>query len=430
MEKKPLILIIDDETAILQTLQQVLEDESYRVKTLADGRQAIGLVGELVPDVVFLDVFMPHCNGLDLLGLIKKEYPTQKVIMISGFGNIQLALDAVKRGAIDFIEKPINLDDVLHKLELVLTTGKSSQIQQDSDGAQYQKHGIIGQSALFLESMLQVHCVSMLKTPLLMYGLHGTGKTLIAEYIHTISQREGAFYVLDGATPAAHFLKMLKKHTCGTLYIKNVDELDLELQRELVLFLNSPEYTTHNEQGSLRLIFGSSRSLFDLATKRLFYATLFHKINVTPIELVALHKRRYDIPLLTTYFLEEANKKYSKNVECTSAAIRFLRNAQWDGNVAELKRFVENLVCVSLHHDIIDLEGVKRLFGERQQQFVEEQSFLHFNSLQEATLHFEYAFLSHALKKGRFNIAQVSDRLKVSEKDLQEKLSQLNIMVR
>ena len=116
---QPLILIIDDEQAILKTLQDALTDEDYKVITLDEGQKALHTIGEIIPDLILLDIFMPNCNGLKLLSQIKKEFPDQKIIIISGFGNIPIAIEAIKNGAIDFIEKPLNLDEILHKISFL-----------------------------------------------------------------------------------------------------------------------------------------------------------------------------------------------------------------------------------------------------------------------------------------------------------------------
>src|SRR5580700_377542 len=116
MNDRPLLLVVDDEPAILHMLKQSLEDEHYAVQTLSDGHKTLETIGKLVPDLVLLDIFMPNCNGIDMLTKIKQEYPSQPVMMISGFGTIQIATDAIKKGAVDFIEKPFNFDDILAKI--------------------------------------------------------------------------------------------------------------------------------------------------------------------------------------------------------------------------------------------------------------------------------------------------------------------------
>ena len=158
-EKKPLLLIIDDEESILKMLKESLEDENYRVKTLIDGNKALDTIGKILPDLVLLDIFMPNCNGIKLLEKIKKEYPQQKIIMISGFGNISIAIEASKKGALDFIEKPLNLDEILMKISF-LKEEKSEKNSEISVAENLESYGIIGQSYLFQELVQQIKQVS------------------------------------------------------------------------------------------------------------------------------------------------------------------------------------------------------------------------------------------------------------------------------
>lgn len=428
MNTKPLLLIVDDEPAILQTLKEALEDELYRVKTLSDGNKALELIGNLVPDVVLLDIFMPNCNGLELLLQIKKEYPTQKVIIISGFGNIPIALEAIKKGAIDFIEKPLNLDEVLSKIEFVkANTCKTT--KQPTATNDFREIGLIGESPLFLEFIHQVQHLAPLKHPLLIYGLQGTGKTLTAHYIHQRATNGTLPFVLfNCSTPLDNFYHLLTSVNTGTLFFKNINDLSNEHQKDLLLFLNSNEYKKQNAQGFIKIIASSYQSLFKLSLEHKFSHSLLHQLNLTPLELVPLNKRRYDIPLLCNHFLTLSNKLHNKNVSLSTKGIRFLRNHNWSGNIAELRTFIENTVAQTPQKIyIIDVPQLQKFLHEKNTHFIEEQAFLHFNSLQEATENFERHFLTYTLKKSRFDMEQVSDSLKISLHDLQNKISKLDI---
>ena len=430
MKTQPLLLIVDDELAILQTLKEALEDEQYRVKTLSDGNKTLEAIGDLVPDLVLLDIFMPNCNGLDLLSRIKQEYPQQKVIIISGFGSIPIALTAIKSGALDFIEKPLNLDDVLSKIKLVkknsLLPAKTPSTALVND---FNHLGIIGESTLFLESIHQVRHLAPLNHPLLIYGQHGTGKTLIARYIHHITTANKTPLVLiNCSTKIDNFYQQLTTHPQKTLFFKNINDLTQEHQKDLLCFLSSNEYKEQNANGFIKIIASSYQSLFKLALEHSFNHSLLHKLNITPVELIPLNKRRYDIPLLCNYFLAASNELHRKNITLSTNSIRFLRNHNWTGNIAELKAFIEAVVAHAPNQaHVIDNLDLYRFLHEKNTNFVEEQSFLHFNSLEEATETFERNFLTYAMKKNRFNVEAVSDKLKISVDALQGKISKLDI---
>ncbi len=431
MNTQPLLLIVDDEPAILQMLKESLEDEQYRVKTLSDGNKALEAIGNLVPDLVLLDVFMPNCNGLDILARITKEYPQQKVIIISGFGSIPIALTAMKRGAIDFIEKPLNLDDVLSKISLTRkTSGRMPEEQVTSttiDGLA--QLGIIGESSLFLECVHHVQHLAHLRHPLLIYGQHGTGKSLMAWYAHHVARKDTcSFITIDCSSKLDSFFDKLCGSINGTLFFKNINDLSVERQKELLRFLNSAAYKERNARGLVKIIASSYQSLFKLSLDHAFDHSLLHKLNLTPIELIPLNKRRYDIPLLSDYFLNLSNAKHKKRVTFSTKAIRFLRNHNWVGNITELKVFIETLVACTKDIDLcVDTTDMCRLSHEKNTHFIEEQSFLHFNSLQEAAETFERHFLTYTMKKSHFNMETVSDKLKISLDDLQNKISKHNI---
>lgn len=434
MNYSPLILIIDDEQAISKTLQESLEDEGFRTSAINDGNKALGVIGDLVPDMILLDIFMPNCNGLELLTNIKKEYPNQKVIIISGFGNISMAVEAVKNGALDFIEKPLNLDDVLSKLAHLKKSNSTPNATTSKDASlikeELVKHGIIGESALFNELITQVNNISKLKYPLLIYGQHGTGKTLLSKYIHDVSPlKKMPFSIINCSSEIKLSLDPGKLN--GTILLKNIDTLDAENQKLLLRFLENSIYQEKNMRNEIRIIVSSSSPLFKLVQNQTWNSQLFHKLNITPLEIPSLSTRRYDIPLLANYFLDEANKKFDKNTTLCNLSIRYLRNRDWSENITSLKNFIYNIVELSENTDAqVLLAEIEPLLPEQEIEFVEEQTFLNFKSLDEATGVFQKRYITYVIKKNNFDLDQVADKLKLSASELKTKLSELNISLK
>ncbi|KKQ33443.1 MAG: Two component, sigma54 specific, transcriptional regulator, Fis family [candidate division TM6 bacterium GW2011_GWF2_37_49] len=428
MNNSPLILIIDDEQAILKTLQEALVDENFRVNTLNDGSRALDVIGELIPDMIMLDIFMPNCNGIELLIKIKKEYPQQKVIIISGFGNVPIAVDAVKNGAFDFIEKPLNLDDILPKLSVLKSdyvTRKDSSTQVNM--AKYLEKGIVGESALFIELLTQVNNIANLKYPLLIYGQPGTGKTVISKFIHSTS-RFSAMPFISTDCSIETTMQLDSETLNGIVFFKHIDELSGENQKKMLAFLESDAYKEKNVRGEIRIIATSGKPLLKMVLEHGWSSQLFHKLNITPIELPSLSKRRYDIPLLIDHIIKIINEKYRRKVSLDNLSIRYLRNRNWLGNVTELKNFVEKLVTLSKTGDAkVSIEDIQVLESEQDIEFVEEQSFLMFQSLDDATTTFQKRYISYLLKKNNFDLNQVADKLKMSLESLKTKLYELNI---
>jgi DNA-binding NtrC family response regulator len=328
MSTRPLVLLVDDETNILHTLKAVLEDEQFLVEVIDSGSKVIDTIGKLIPDIVLLDIFLPNYNGLELLEQIKREYPAQDVIMISGFGTIPIATQALRAGARDFIEKPLNLDDVLAKLDY-LKKQPAAKITTNIPG------GLIGQSALFKEIINALSLVAPLNIPLIIYGPTGSGKSLMAKYVHDHSPQSKLPFVVVNGSQIDRFDEALLTGP-GTLFIKNIHMLQPEAQSSLLGFIK-----THS---AVRVIASSLPTLFSQVQQGSFSMQLFCALNSTPLEIASINKRRYDIPLLVNTFLEQANSQLRKNVQLTPATIRALRNHAWRNDVAEIKFFIFSLV--------------------------------------------------------------------------------------
>ena len=434
MKKTPLILVIDDEIEILKALKESLEDEHYLVETLSQGQKTLDTIGTLIPDMILLDIFMPNCNGLELLESIKKEYPSQKIIIISGFGNIQIATEAIKKGALDFIEKPLNLDKILSKINFLKESEKTfnvdkqlnkKDVDQENNVIIKNNLGITGKSFLFLELLNQLEKISRLPLPTIIYGQPGTGKSLLALYMHKIGPASDKDFIKIDCIKL-HCEKLTDKMessfnstNIGSIYFKNIHVMDSENQKRLLFNM---------EQCNIRIIASSPKHLFNLFKKNEFNSSLYFKMSLIPMEIPPLNKRRYDIPLLIDSFLKQSNLLYEKHVLLNNKSIRTLRNHNWTGNVEELKQLISRVVQTSTDpYQIVIPEEINNLLNEKDIQFIEEQSFTRFDSLNKATEEFEKRFLLYLLKKNSYNIEQVCDRLNLSPSQLKNKMLELNI---
>jgi DNA-binding NtrC family response regulator len=192
--------------------------------------------------------------------------------------------------------------------------------------------------------------------------------------------------------------------------------------------MQSDQYKNKNNDGVVKIIATSCKSLFDLTCADKFNKLLFYKLNITPVEVPSINKRRYDIPLLLDYWLKKFNEINNKNIQLDAKCIRYLRNRYWPGNIAQIKTLIEKLVLAARDKNSnISMNMLEKLLSEREVEFVEEQSFLSFNSLEDAKQNFERKYLLYILRKSNFDLQQTSEKLNISISVLSDKVSKLNI---
>lgn len=423
MEHKslPIILIVDDEPAILASMRDILQDEGFQVETTSNPAQVLELIGALVPDLVFLDIFIPNANGLDLLSLIKKEYPAQTVVIISGYGNISLAVEALKKGAADFIEKPFTIEDVLSKASIYSRNAETALTYQD-EKIPSEKTFLIGESYLYKELIQYVHRIIPLSTHLIIYGPRGIGKTRLAHYIHTEKEASLPCTVIDGILNPQLIIDDTVFSQAGSIIIKHVESLTQTAQQALLTYVESPDTAA-------RIICLTNKPLYALVSAGHFNEDLFYALSSTPVEIPSLNKRRFDIPLLVNYFLTLINETRNTSFSCSPAAIRLLRNHTWNEHCRELHKLLEQVTHgLSPLLSIIEPEHLRPFLHEADHGLVEEQRFRSFSSLGEATKNFQRKFLLYQLKKNRYDLEQASNALNMDIAELREEMVRLEIL--
>lgn len=418
--ENPIILVVDDEQAILSSMSSILSDEGYVVETTAKPENVINLIGQIIPDFIFLDIFMPNFNGLEILAQIKREFPDQKVIVISGYGNITLAVEALKKGASDFLEKPFSIEDLLSKIEQLKLQGAKKSFENVTQPTNTKEATLVGESYLFKELIQYTNRVIPLSTHTLIYGPRGVGKTTLAKYMHNQKNKDLDITVINGNESDCIAKNESSFKQAGTIIIKHVDRLATSQQQKLLDALES-------ETTEARVISLTDKSLYDLSIQHLFNESLFFALSATPIEIPSLNKRRFDIPLLAHYFLSEINKTNKEQIEFTAPAIRLLRNYIWQENIRELQILINQAALNSKSNATLDVEDLQSLLSETKRDFIEEQRFQFFSSLDEATHSFQKKFLLYQLKKSRYDINQLSDALSMEPQELKTKILGLGI---
>lgn len=378
------ILIVDDEKNIRSGLAIAFEDEGYDTLEAEDGQKAWTLVNKRSVDLVITDLRMPVMSGYDLLKKINAAYPTLPVIVLTGHGSIEDAVQAMRDGAVDFFTKPVDLD------HLVLTVGKAlsnrlvseqnrqlkAEIETLKKRQGYQK--IIGKSAPVVRMMQIIEQVAASKASVLVTGESGTGKELVADALHKLSPRSSGPLVKvncaslsptlleselfgheKGAFTGAVSQKKGRFELAdgGTIFLDEIGEIDLSTQVKILRVLQERCFERVGGEETIsvdvRVVAATNRNLEEEIKKGSFREDLYYRLNVVHIEVPPLRERREDIPLLIADFLETFNKEDGRQVEgFTSAARKAMLAYSWPGNIRELRNTVESCVVLSRGSEI------------------------------------------------------------------------------
>lgn len=417
------VLVVDDEIGIRELLRDILQDEGYQVMLAENAAEAREYRQHTRPDVVLLDIWMPDCDGITLL----KEWGTggmltMPVVMMSGHGTIDTAVEATRIGAFDFLEKPIALQKLLKTVTAAL---KHSEQLPKSDMSLLS----LGKSAVINELRQRLEQVSMSKAPLLLIGEKGSGAELCAKFLHQANTPW--MELLDSQRLADAPLDILEQLREGALFIPEVAELDKTQQKGLMVLLGKAEkYGT-------RVVCGTSHPLPDMVTEGSFDNGLLQTLSVSTLRIPSLADHREDIPDLVramAFLLVETTASPYREFEI--AALNMLRNADWPGNLTQLDSVIRNLMQTSLGEKI-SLDDVNRVMEQFAplQSAVTEQSIPKGNGLpidldqplREARDQFERLYFEHHIQKADKNMSRVAEAVALERTHLYRKLKQLGI---
>ncbi len=435
-----LVLVVDDEPEILSTLKDILEDEGYRFVGYLKGEDALEAIDRVLPDLVVLDIWLPGIDGIQVLDQIKRKHPHLPVLIISGHGTIETAVKAVKLGAYDFIEKPIDLDKFLLKVERALEESRLRLEYERLREKSGEEKKIIGKSPRMKELMEQIKLVAPTDCWVLILGESGTGKELVAREIHRLSPRsDGPFVEVNcaaipsdrieyelfgyekGSFAGAEVSKKGKFELAngGTLYFDEVGDMDLRTQAKVLRVLEElkVERVGADEPVELdiRVIASSNKDLEREVAEGNFRKDLYYRLNVVPIVVPPLRERKEDIPLLVEHFSNFFARKYGRKTPLFSdGALKILSDYHWPGNVRELKNLVERLV-ITVQKDVIEESDLPYPLGQAD---ASEGT----KTLREAKEAFEKEFILRQLKKNDWNISKTAEELGIERSHLYKKM--------
>ena len=417
------ILVVDDEIGIRELLHDILQDEGYQVRLAENASQARDFRRQERPDLVLLDIWMPDCDGISLL----KEWGnggllTMPVVMMSGHGTIDTAVEATRIGAFDFLEKPIALQKLLKTVNAALKHGE--QLPR-SDMTLVN----LGKSAVISELRQRLDQVATLKTPLLLIGEKGSGAELCARFLHQPGTPwlELAEYAQLASAP----MELLEQVREGLLFIPEVAELNKTEQKGLQLLLGK------TEKYDVRVVCATSCALPQRVGEGQFDAALLQALSVTTLRVPALGDHREDIPdlarAMVTLLVETGEADYR---EFDISALNALRNTDWPGNLAQLDSVIRNLTQTSLAEKIT-LEDVNRVLEQFKPMEQAPPSNgavaapVNFDQpLREARDDFERLYFQHHIAKVGGNMSRVAENVQLERTHLYRKLKQLGIKIK
>lgn len=447
------IVVADDEPRIRKMICRLLMDEGYEVMPVENGREAVEALLSFQPDVILLDQQMPVMTGVEALEEIKQISPNQVVLFVTAFGSISLAVDAVKKGAYDFIEKPFDND------KLLLTVGRAvehsrmkGEISNLKKSLREKKSAVIGDNTGLKQVMTQVRRVAETNATVLIHGESGTGKELIARAVHDNSLRsQGPFVAINcGAIPLTLMESELFGHERGaftdakeakagtferadggTLFLDEVGELPLDAQVKLLRVLEERRITRIGGKKAIpvdvRIVAATNRNLDDEVKNGHFRLDLLYRLNVFTLILPPLRERKEDIPLLTNFFIRKYNRTLSLDVQSVSPeAISLLTSYDWPGNVRDLENAIQSSMILCTGGVIRPEHLPDRIKGYElaEAQTVSGGSG---NSIREINAQMEKELIIEALKKHNFNRTLTAEALNISRKTLFNKMKRYGL---
>lgn len=391
MKKSPKILIIDDEAPIRASLKEILEYENYQVMEAEDGAEGLKLATKFAFDVVFCDIKMPKMDGLEVLDALVEKGIDGRVIMISGHGTVETAVQAIKVGAFDFIQKPLDLNRILLTVRHALDQG---QLEQETERLTRKiqterSTAIVGDSPAIREIVELICTVAPSDARVLITGANGTGKELVARQLHELSARHNAPFIevncaaipselieseLFGHEKGA-FTSAVKQRKGkfeqaqgGTLFLDEIGDMSASSQAKVLRALQENRISRVGGEKEIevdvRVVAATNKDLRAEIAEGNFREDLYHRLAVIPVHVPALNDRRDDVPLLVTHFLKIICEQHGKVLlDVKDDAMASLQSANWTGNIRELRNVVERLVILTPKGGAIDGALVQRFGG-------------------------------------------------------------------
>jgi two-component system nitrogen regulation response regulator NtrX len=441
------VLVVDDEAAIRDSLHMILEYEGYRVEEAGNGSQALSKVGERAPDAIVLDIKMPEMDGLELLKALRERGYDMPVLMISGHADVATAVEATRRGAFDFFEKPLQRDRVLLSLRNAVEAWR---LQSENRNLRVEPEQLIGSAPAMRRLRETIEKAAPTNATVLVTGESGTGKELVARAVHRGSvRRDRALIQVNCAAIPEELIeselfghekgsftgavrKQMGKFVAadgGTIFLDEIGDMSARTQAKVLRVLQNGEVepvgAERTVQVDVRVVAATNRNLEDEIAAGRFREDLFYRLNVIPVRTPALREHLEDLPLLVEHFVRRyADQNNFKPKELVPEAMAHLKALPWKGNVRELKNLVERLLILS-PGDKVTRDDVLGATGGARPEL--STSLLAVATLREFRDLSERMFLLHKLEENNWNVTQTAQAIDTPRSNLYKKLDQYDI---
>ena len=447
------ILVIDDNSDIRFLICNILKDKGYVVRAAANYNQAVFEINKKLPELAIVDIKLDKGDkdGIELLKLIMSLNKSLPVIMISGHANVQLAVEAIRLGAYEFVEKPFSAEKIINYVSRAIENSKLKKDKEKIESKLFHSFDFIGNSPEIIKIKKTIQKLSTAESRVLITGQTGTGKELLARKIHKQSSRSKNPFIIinsallqekkyekelfgeefDDGTVSYGFLEKANK---GTLLLDEVSEIPLQTQAHILRVLIDQKFKRINGAKeinvNIRIISSSSKNLKDLIKKGDFREDLFHRLNVVPLDLPELKARTEDIPLLIEYFkkkLSEINGVPEADIDPKNDN---LYTYNWPGNIRELRNLIERVTILSVNESKVNINNqLSDILNKTTSESDKEDNLKNTMSypLKEAREKFEKEYLQNQLKKNQGNISKTADYIGMERSALHRKLKSLGI---
>jgi two-component system nitrogen regulation response regulator NtrX len=444
---KALVMIVDDEEGIRETLSGIFEDEGYDTITAASGEEAVPLAKEVNPDIVLLDIWLTGMDGLQTLQALREFNRDLPVIIISGHASIELAVKATKIGAYDILEKPLSMEKVLLTVYRAIEKRNLERENRALRENLLQRCRMVGDSPKMQQLREQIKMAAMSNSRVLILGESGSGKELVARLLHENSPRADKPFVEvncaaipqelieselfgheKGSFTGAFEMKRGKFEQAngGTLFLDEIGDMSLQTQAKVLRVMETQEFQrvggNRNIKVDVRIISATNKDLAEEVKKENFREDLFFRLNVIPLKVPPLRERPEDIPVLVAYFLGTfAAESGQHQKEITTEAIGILQKYSWPGNIRELKNVLERLAIMTPSKVITPVD----LFMPD----AARADYFSLNSLRDARDLFERDFIVRKLEENAWNISKTAELLDIERSNLHRKIKAYDIKI-